>query len=179
MKTKEVEKIFNKYCSLILREYSEYIIKDKKGFIKALSQSEAQPEQPDINTSFFGNTGARIPVQPKQTAERPDLECDDSEFLNDLAEEEAKQLAKIFWNNYPKDKLYNSQTITTPNCWELMAQFAIKYAQFQQQEKPNTCVDCDKEKETHSICTECLNKLIKHNQPKKIFQTSEEYYRNR
>jgi len=38
----------------------------------------------------------------------------------------------------------------------------------------STCVDCDKEKDTHSICAECLDKLIKQNQQPEISVTDED-----
>lgn len=35
---KTVNKIFNKYCTLVNKDYAEYIILDKRGFIKELEE---------------------------------------------------------------------------------------------------------------------------------------------
>ena len=38
----KAEEIFNQFCTLMSKDYREYIIKDKKGFIKAIDQLASQ-----------------------------------------------------------------------------------------------------------------------------------------
>ena len=51
----KAEEIFNQFCTLMSKDYREYIIKDKKGFIKAIDQLASQsrpavlmPEEEEI-----------------------------------------------------------------------------------------------------------------------------------